>query len=94
MAPTDDELWQDWLAALGVAGASLPPGGLQPDHRLDRDLGLDSLQLLKAARHLEARHGYAFAVADWVAEREEGEGPQEATVASLLAWVQKQLHDT
>lgn len=75
---------------LGDAGVPLPEGGLRLGHRLDRDLGLDSMQLMRVARRLEAAHAYRFAVADWVAEQDELDQP-DWTVGALVAWVQGQL---
>lgn len=75
---------------LADAGVPSPEGGLVLAHRLDRDLGLDSMQLMRVARRLEALHGYRFSVADWVAEQDEAEQP-DWTVGALVAWIQSQL---
>lgn len=75
---------------LADAGVPTPEGGLVLAHRLDRDLGLDSMQLMRVARRLEALHGYCFSVADWVADQDESEDP-DWTVGALVAWVQAKL---
>jgi acyl carrier protein len=66
----------DCLAdALRSAGVTLTPPTLQEDQSLDRDMGVDSFQLMQVARHLEKSFNYRFSVADWVLAEEERDVP-------------------
>lgn len=84
------------LACLGDAlaaeqiDASAWEDGLTPALSLDEDLGLDSFQLMKVARHLEKAYGFRFSVADWALEEEEQDGPAY-TIGSLIRFIQRHL---
>lgn len=66
---------------------------LTPAVSLDDDLGLDSFQLMKVARHLERAYEFRFSVADWVLEEEES-GNATYTVGALVAFIARSLSAT
>ena len=78
--------------ALELANIDLAawPQGLTPEVSLDDDLGLDSFQLMKVARHLERAYHYQFSVADWALAEEES-GHPTYSVGSLITFMLGQL---
>jgi acyl carrier protein len=74
-----------------LAAENIPvDGDLTPETSLDDDLGLDSFQLMKVARHLERAYEFKFSIADWVLEEEESGAPTY-TVGALVNFVSRSL---
>jgi hypothetical protein len=88
----EDTLLAQLREALAAEGIATPDEAEVPlrSLTLDQDLGLDSFQLMRVARHLERAHSYVFALSDWVVEEEERE-ERPYTVASLLAFIGRHL---
>lgn len=84
------------LAILGdaLSAEQIDPAGweagLTPALSLDEDLGLDSFQLMKVARHLEKAYAFRFSIADWALEEEEHDGVAY-TIGSLIAFIQRHM---
>lgn len=77
--------------AEALAAENIPThGALTPETSLDDDLGLDSFQLMKVARHLERAYAFKFSIADWVLEEEES-GTPTYTVGALAAFISRSL---
>ena len=90
---TPAELETALLARLSEAleAEQIPVDGpLSAATSLDDDLGLDSFQLMKVARHLERAYDFRFSIADWVLEEEET-GTPTYTVGALIAFIARAL---
>lgn len=80
-----ESIWGHLGDALAEAGVAVD--ALTPELSLDEDLGLDSFQLMKLARHLEKAYDFRFSLADWVLA-EEQKDVHAFRLGSLVAFVE------